>query len=363
MPPKKQKSESKWTVYKMKEFEEPLFESLPGTLMLYTSDMTGNCGPDSIAVLAQEEPTPKLFAEMRNIARSSEMHDIENEYYGDDDDNQEKFWLDKEDIVCVCIKKYNLFPIIYNSFWRPNKKEPAKKRTAAQNAKLKKNPDQPCLICPQFVIGENLYARPKPNVKYVIIQMVKEQHYQAMGVMSDDGKLQTQFSQSELSEELLSMLESLCFANAEDFQSEIEINKEIAQLQQIAKDLNPDVFQEFKNENFASYYNALDNRRTYKDSLEEAKIYGDFKFISASTKDKEKLAAACFASLVAKQTGYARPPMFAAPQAAEYVAPREYKAPPAPKKRIGTPQHYVDLTEEEESHGSKSGIRHKKRDA
>ncbi len=361
MPPKKHTSESKWKEYKMKEYEKPLFDSLPGTLMLYISDLTGNCGPDSIAVLVNEKPTAQLFEEMRKIARKTEMHQIEDEFYGDSDDEnyeeytlQGRFWLDKEDIVSICVKKYKVFPIIYNSLWRPNKKEPLKKRTAKQNKNLKHNPDQKCLVCPQFVMGENLYTRPKPHVKFVIIQMVDERHYQAMGVMTEDGKIQTQFSESELPSELKSNLESLCFANAEDFQTEIDIGKEIVELQDIAKTFNKDVFKNFSNEDFENYYNANDNRQIYQEIYEKAQTYGEYKFDSASKKDKKKLAAACFASLIAEETRYPQPPPFAATEST-HIQHHDIKAPPPPdntlkgvkslKKRVGTPQHYIDLTE------------------
>lgn len=357
MPPKLTKHDG-WVVYKPKDFEKEAFDAFKGTVHIFTSFANGNCGTDSIATVANVESTPALFKEMRSFARKSVLHEIKEEF---DPDENENYWLDKEDVAYICLEKYGLFPIIYNGLWNPKKKEPVialtdkqkkglndaelkeklDEKIARRNRKLTSRPNQPVLVCPEFWTGKNYYTQPKPDTKYVIIKMVGERHYQPLGVLVGD-EMKTQFQQKEIPDFFLKHLKDDCFheksyesppatkttvppSTTKTDVSRIEI--EIKQLTESAKD-SSDIFSGFTIQDFVDYYKMMDDDKSSSEAWHEAQLYGKYYEGSATDKQRKELSAVYFCAFTAAVHNSAIVPVSSKPK------PRS----PSPKPRSPSPK-------------------------
>jgi hypothetical protein len=212
-------SKVKWKTYRQRklETENHVFEDFKGPIKILETDNDGNCGCDSIAAALDLPRTKDTFDEMREYVREFPEHEIDHEYEMDENGNA---WLEVEDIAIICTQKYNVFPIIYNGLWKPEKRVYKKERTAEQIRKQSHGTDQSNFFCcPFFISAKNYYQAPKnATTKYIIIKMIQNRHYQPLGVLMKDGlTVQTKFEKSDLPDFWQKRLEIDCFNPIKEF--------------------------------------------------------------------------------------------------------------------------------------------------
>ncbi len=209
-----------WKVYKPRkvEVEQNVFDGFTGPMHILSTADNGDCGADSIASVVGVERSDSNFQKMREYCRKyNPAHDIHQEFDPNDDNH---FWLETEDIVIICLLLYKVFPIIYNGLWNPVPKIYKKERTVAQMRSQQHGTDQTnFLVCPFFLHQTNFYKFPSQGTKFVIIKMIKERHYQPMGVLIGN-KIQTQFNRKDLPDFWLSRLQHGCFEPITEFRIE-----------------------------------------------------------------------------------------------------------------------------------------------
>jgi hypothetical protein len=196
-----------WKAYSPTGPQRDIVCEFQGSLQIIPTLEHGDCGVDSIAVVMNCPRNDTTFNMMREFCRSNPTHDLSQEYC----ETPGKFWLEVEDLVYLCTQKYDVFPIIINGNWTPSPKPLKKKRSIAQMRHRLHGVDQTNMFaCPFFAQNNNLYVPPLPTQKIVIFKMIKQRHYQPLGILVEQN-VKTQFIRKDIPDIWFDYLEIDCF--------------------------------------------------------------------------------------------------------------------------------------------------------